>query len=71
MKNELLLGRRVGRQHAGARRALDDLLARIPIRPAIVRALSGQGVDGEEVDPAVGGRDGQPPPVGGGGEVHP
>lgn len=36
VKNELILARRVGRPSARARAALDDLLARIPVRPAIV-----------------------------------
>lgn len=39
VKNELLLARRVGREHAGARRELDALLARVPVRPTLVRGL--------------------------------
>jgi hypothetical protein len=55
VKNELLLGRRVGARHAGAQRALDDLLARVPIRPALVRgltALDAGGVVGGEAEDA-------------------
>ncbi len=71
VKNELILGRRVGRAHAGARRALDELLARIPIRPAITRALaSASGADGEEVHPPVGAGDGEAPAVGGDDQAH-
>lgn len=39
VKNELLLARRVGKPHAGARRELDALLSKVPVRPAIVRGL--------------------------------
>lgn len=39
VKNELILGRRVGPSLERARRELDELLARIPIRPALVRGL--------------------------------
>lgn len=39
VKNELILARRVGRAHAGARAELEALLARVPVRPALVRGL--------------------------------
>ncbi|MCO5164903.1 MAG: SAM-dependent methyltransferase [Planctomycetes bacterium] len=39
VKNELILARRVGREHAGARRELEALLARIPVRPTLARGL--------------------------------
>lgn len=39
LKNELLLARRVGRFHAGARRELEALLQRIPVKPAMLAAL--------------------------------
>lgn len=40
VKNELILGRRVGGPHKAAQRELDALLARVPVRPALVRGLT-------------------------------
>lgn len=40
VKNELLLARRVGAGHAGALAELEALLARVPVRPALVRGLA-------------------------------
>jgi hypothetical protein len=39
IKNELILGRRVGRYDHAARRRLDAVLARFGVRPALIRAL--------------------------------
>ena len=39
LKNELILARRVGRFHAGARAALRTLLREIPVRPWLLREL--------------------------------
>jgi hypothetical protein len=39
LKNELILGKRVARRHAGAQARLDALLDRFGVRPALVRAL--------------------------------
>jgi len=57
VKNEVILGRRVGRYHAPAREALNALLAEIPVRPWLLDVLadslsapSAQGISGE---PAV------------------
>ncbi len=41
VKNELILARRVGREHAGARAELEALLARVPVQPALLRGLAG------------------------------
>lgn len=43
LKNELILGRRVGRFHAGARDELAALLSRIPVRPWLIEALAAPG----------------------------
>lgn len=40
LKNELILGRRVGRYHAGARDELAGLLAQIPVQPWLFEALA-------------------------------
>ncbi|MCB9536562.1 MAG: SAM-dependent methyltransferase [Myxococcales bacterium] len=40
LKNELILGRRVGSFHAGARAELDALLTTIPVRPWLLDALA-------------------------------
>ena len=40
LKNELILARRVGAFHAGARASLDRLLSQIPVRPWLLDALS-------------------------------
>lgn len=45
-KNELILGRRVGRFHRGAQTALADLLAQIPVEPTLVRGLAAQSSSG-------------------------
>lgn len=60
LKNELLLGRRVGPPLARARRELDELLARIPVRPAL---LAGDVSGGERpADPAAAPDPAPPPP---------
>jgi len=42
MRVELILARRVGRASTRAQGELDQLLARIPVRPALVRALDAE-----------------------------
>ncbi len=42
LKNELILGRRVGSFHAGARAELDALLTAIPVRPWLLDALAAE-----------------------------
>ncbi|HEY0193553.1 MAG TPA: SAM-dependent methyltransferase [Kofleriaceae bacterium] len=44
-KNELILGKRVQRYHAGARAELRAVLDRFQIEPAIVRELTARGLD--------------------------
>ena len=39
LKNELILGRRVHREHRGARARLQSLLAATRVRPQLVREL--------------------------------
>jgi hypothetical protein len=45
MKNELVLGKRVDRYDAGARRTLRALLDRFAVEPAAVRELAARGLD--------------------------
>jgi hypothetical protein len=56
VKNELLLARRVAARSPRARQALVDLLAKIPVRPAVLRDLDlGPGDDAARPEPAAGG----------------
>ena len=41
LKNELILARRVHREHRGARAELDRLLETTGVRPKLIRELSG------------------------------
>src|SRR5438309_4724958 len=41
LKNELILGRRVHKEHRGAKEELDSLLRTTGVRPRLVRELSG------------------------------
>lgn len=51
LKNELILGRRVGRYHPGARAELTALLESIPVEPWLIAALDErEGADGHRVD---------------------
>jgi hypothetical protein len=47
LKNELILGRRVGRYDRAARQRLSQLLERLRIRPALARALEAAGLSPE------------------------
>lgn len=51
LKNELIVGRRVGSWHAGAREELRLLLREVPVQPWLLGALGidGLGMDGSEV----------------------